>query len=879
MFIRKAITVALCSLSAVMVSADITTDGSLTGLTRSVPGSTAVSYLVTEDFGLRVDTNLFFSFADFQINLGEVAEFQTGALPTDNLIGRITNPIGASLLGTLRSNTPGTNLWLISPAGWVFGEAAAIDAMGAVYISTADSLGFANGDEFSSTTPLLNLPSDQPLSFSYGAVNLGTITGDGLRVSRTTTFLGLYSQTIELSDLRVGSSIAPSQTSIEIVASGPASTTFVADTDAAVTGGSVTLNNSNISLQGDGQLLAHIRGAQVSLNETRISGTGIGSNASRIFIRGGQIVIDAESELISTVPSTSLGTRGVDIDLQADGLLQYNGNFQSTARAIDSSSGDIRMTGQDIIFDGADFSLSRAAPGDSGIFEISATDSLMISNSELANDTIFGNGQIMRFTATDIIFDNLFLQADTQDTMSGPGISLTADSISLINGTNLTADVERGSGAGISVDVAGRLLVDNNSLITTESFDDAVGNPLTINAGQVELRNGGRLTSDVVLSGSGGTISLTADSLEITADDRATGIFARSGSFSFDPGLLQIFLDDPNFALGDGGNIVVTVNDLQIDGGQITTDTAGRGNAGRINIIARNNLNLEGSNHPTTISSNSTATFDQFGPATLGGGGGINIEAGQLSLIGDARISSNTDSNLAPGGTITITAQRLEFGGNPQIATTVIDLLDRGVASAAAFTGIVSNSTGAAAGGSLNLLLSELSANAGIISASASGTGGGGDVLIGTPDKPVQLIITDATSGVLARAQQGNGGNIFISSEQLVQDVNAVVSADSTAGNAGTIDIVAPELDISGAIADLDVPILDATALLRDACAIDPNAESSSLVLSGNGGARAAPDQYQPGVRSTDSGSSPPLATLNLNGNGACARASGAGGK
>ena len=111
-------------LSSVMVchcaTAQISSDGTLS---TDVSTNDDINFLIQN--GDRTGDNLFHSFSEFSIpNLGE-AYFNN---PTDivNIFSRVTGGNISEIQGLIRAN--GTaNLFLINPAGIVFGENAALD--------------------------------------------------------------------------------------------------------------------------------------------------------------------------------------------------------------------------------------------------------------------------------------------------------------------------------------------------------------------------------------------------------------------------------------------------------------------------------------------------------------------------------------------------------------------------------------------------------------------------------------------------------------------------------------------------------------------------------------------------------------------------------
>jgi len=140
--------------------------------------STNRTYTITG--GTQVGANQFHSFQDFSVPSRNTAHFDN-APTTENVIGRVTGTNISNIEGTLKTN--GTaNLYLVNPNGITFGANARLDIGGSFSASTANSIKFSDGSEFSATNPqappLLNV--NVPLGLQYGNSNAGaTIVNRG----------------------------------------------------------------------------------------------------------------------------------------------------------------------------------------------------------------------------------------------------------------------------------------------------------------------------------------------------------------------------------------------------------------------------------------------------------------------------------------------------------------------------------------------------------------------------------------------------------------------------------------------------------------------------------------------------------------------------
>ncbi len=124
----------------------ITPSGSGTQVTPSGAGYQITGGSTSADGG-----NLFHSFEQFGLSAGEWANFIADPA-VQNILGRITGGDASLIDGTLQVTGANANLYLINPAGILFGPNARLDLPAAFTATTADSVGFGS-DWFSTTGP------------------------------------------------------------------------------------------------------------------------------------------------------------------------------------------------------------------------------------------------------------------------------------------------------------------------------------------------------------------------------------------------------------------------------------------------------------------------------------------------------------------------------------------------------------------------------------------------------------------------------------------------------------------------------------------------------------------------------------------------------
>lgn len=128
--------------------------------------------------GARRGSNLFHSFSEFNINQGQSVYF-ANPIGVENILTRVTGGKASNIFGTLGVDGA-ANLFLINPAGIVFGQDAKLNLQGSFVGTTANGVQFDNQQLFNATNP--QTPSlvtvSVPLGLQYGS-NPGAIQMQG----------------------------------------------------------------------------------------------------------------------------------------------------------------------------------------------------------------------------------------------------------------------------------------------------------------------------------------------------------------------------------------------------------------------------------------------------------------------------------------------------------------------------------------------------------------------------------------------------------------------------------------------------------------------------------------------------------------------------
>ncbi|MGL6343874.1 MAG: filamentous hemagglutinin N-terminal domain-containing protein, partial [Waterburya sp.] len=346
--------VACCSLIThnTVIAQPITSDGTLPQSTEVTPTDTGVEI----NGGTVKGGNLFHSFGDFSVPAGSEAHFNNS---TDvvNILNRVTGGNISQIDGLIRANG-GANLFLINPAGIIFGEGARLDIGGSFFGTTADSLLFDNGGEFSATDPqakpilTINAPiglnlrdNPQPIS------NQSTANGVGLEVQpgKNITLVGgelnfnggiltAPGGRIELGGLstpgKIGISSDGSLTFPDSISRADVTFTNGAEVNVASDGGGfINVNADNLTLSQESQFLA-----------------GIAENNGTSNAQAGDITLNAtsaialkESSSISNqVNLNSIGNAG-NIEISSNTLNLADSSFISSSTFGEGDGGDITI--------------------------------------------------------------------------------------------------------------------------------------------------------------------------------------------------------------------------------------------------------------------------------------------------------------------------------------------------------------------------------------------------------------------------------------------------------------------------------------------------------------------------------------------------------
>jgi filamentous hemagglutinin family protein len=792
----------------------ITFDGSIGGPAGSLSGP---NFQIPHTRGEIAGGNLFHSFSTFDLGRGQSATF-TGPASVDNILARVTGG-PSTIQGTVRSGIQGASLFLINPAGIVFGQGAQIDVTGAFRATTADFIELADGRRFMATPDgSVALLSAAPESFGFlsGSAHVGT-----LRVEAPVPGGGVVSSGLN----GKGQDVAMVGRQVEIVnsylksAGGTISLT-------AVGGGaaSVALDPPpreavlDASLAGD----VSITGSAVSVS---------GASGGEILVRGGRIVIDGagtgfvqsgtQFDTFSGIDADAKSAGGggeIRIDSAGDIVLRNNARVASFARnSLDGGSIGFRAGGAMRLESGADVVASTTAAGNGGTIRIGA-----------ASLTIDGTGAT-RATR---------LSAQSNATATGAAGSIEVEVDGLLElkegGSIVTNTFSRGAGGSIRIE-AGSLtafqgsdprytgVASSTSVPASPSLLAGYGNAgsLTVDvAGRIELRDSATIESTSASDGNGGSVLVRGGSLYIEGAEQ----LGRPDRNEFLTGILGLTTLRGTGALGDGvrggrgGDVRVEVAGeiMLVGGGQIDTSSFGGGDSGEVNVSAKAIIaDRAGSNFFTGIASDTEAWDDRGRPdakwaVTGGRAGTVTVTATEsIQLLNGANISSST-AGSGDAGDVVVTAPSIFISGSgsdevytPGPQSGIVALSETGRTDDAGY--VTPPATGNA--GSVRVTLPgpgllEITRD-GKISAESQGTGAGGSVEITAEGGSVRV---SDEGKISARSElSGDAGRVsVVAGEILISTGGIVESLNSGSGVAGGVDLEAAGITLRGGTISVD---------------------------------------------------------------------------
>ena len=867
---------------AIALAQSITLDGTL-GTNAPIPTFAAPPYDTVYDIqqtlGQTVGSNLFHSFGRFNLTATEAASFQSDA-GIRNIISRVTGGTASSIDGLIFTQSANVNLFLINPAGIVFGSNARLDigssTRGSFVATTLDAITFPGGGQFSAVNPgnassLLTLVGD-PSGFLASQRQPGSIVSRGnlLKVypEQSLLLLGgeiqLNNSLLQAENGRVELAGVAGEGLVGLTTTG---NTLTLDIPAQIPRSDVSLSNRSVLFvanQGAGSIAVTARNLDIA-GSFALAGIASGQTASSD--RPGAITLNAtdqttirQGSILGNVVFGTVGDGG-DIQIQTGSLQVRDESLLANFHEGIGKGGNLLITARgSVTFDGSGDLLRASATtfaskgqGNAGDIRISANQLNLLNGGNLQTSTNrLGNaGQIVLNIQDTTVMDGtarnplltsgIFSFVGSDGVGRGGNIQLATASLSVTNGATVRASTfGQGDSGDITLTVRDTVRLDGSVKSSTgigtsgiQSQVAGIGNGGTIRLATRDLTvtNGAEIDVSTFGRGNTGNILINASNA-IAIDGEVTDQLTTATG---QPLSLKSGIGANVFGVGNGGIVQLQTRTLTLtNGGSISTVVGGQGNAAAIDILARDSILVSGSAKDGGRSNIASAVNQGEGfNGTLfqgvGQGGDIRLVTGDLFLDQKGLISASAISQRGTAGDIAIQANTIRLDNNSGIET----------------------SSASSNGGNITLNVRDylllrrnsfISATAG----TAQAGGNGGNIAIAAPNGFV-IGVKSENSDIKANAFTGSGGRVTVTARgiyglqfrpQLTEFSD--ITASSQFGISGTVTLNTPDVDPSRGLVQLTGAFVDLQQV-DQRCSPEGSQRSSSFVVTGRGGLPSTP--------------------------------------
>ncbi|WP_017661433.1 two-partner secretion domain-containing protein [Baaleninema simplex] len=535
--------------------------------------------------------------------------------------------------------------------------------------------------------------------------------------------------------------------------------------------------------------------------------------------KGGSITVNARNlRAVSTVPLTPIVSSGIASITTGTGsggdstISSQRATLLDGARLISSTWGSGRGGNLNV-----EISESFTARGSASVFTGASVGSGVFSGTFSS-----GNGGNVTVTAPQLTLSDEGLVVSTvlrqtlgeplpgAGTGNGGDVRVVADSLELIGAT--------------SADSA-----DTDSFTQVGSVTFGTGNAgdVWVSTRQLIVRDGSLLSSSVLLSFSAlseplsGSGTGNSGRLQIDASESIEVLGSNLSSAA-----TSSFVGTQTFGIGNARELVVNTDRLVLrDGGFIGTFTSATGSAGEIRINA-SDISIAG----RAINGVSRVAAEAFEPNE------VLQQAFFIPSIPNGetgRVAIETDRlTLREGGSISVQHDGIGNAGILDIEASQIAIEDDSRISATTAFGVGGNV-------SLNVRDSLQLRDDSQISLSALGdVGDGGNLAI----EAATVTLLDR-SWIRANAVGGDGGNIRIVTDGILAAPGTAITASSQLGIDGLVEISQPAVDTSTGLIQLPQNTIDLASQIQQGCA---SSQGNTFVITGRGGVPNNPRETLP---------------------------------
>lgn len=568
--------------------------------------------------GTQANSNLFHSFTEFSIPAGGVASFRVGP-DVQQVFSRVTGPLSSTIDGRLEvlqlnGTSSAASLFLFNPNGIVFGPNASLNLGGSLIASTANSVTFADGYQFSAVDPQATgalLTVSLPIGLQVGA-NPAAIRNQSVALNAQRILVGL-----EVFDNRT----------------------------LALVGGDVTFDGGFVTTPGGRIELGSVDGPSlVSLTPTsegwrlgyeRVThfrdlqlrqGSGVLASAAgggAIQVWGRQLVLSQGSQIVS---NTQGAIAGQEITVTTSDSIELIGGFLPEAQGAENLPSGL---------------FAQVTPGATGAGSniTLQTQRLLIQDGAQAATFTFGAGKA----------GNLSVQAQESVDLVGLAPQLTAEEFPIVSLlASGTGPQSSGNGGDLLIETR-RLTIRGGAEAQASTLGNGDAGNLTVRAAESIHLSGEAVTPSERFP----SALLAVSGLEgVFTDARGQGgsIEVQTPQLTLEDGAAIAVSSTSTASTAQGaGDINITAETIRLQNrGAIAAETAS-GNGGNIRLQNPELLVLRRESQISTTAGTA---------GTAGRGGNIEINQAGIVVAGPLENSDiKANAFLGQGGRVTLTAQ------------------------------------------------------------------------------------------------------------------------------------------------------------------------------------------------------------------------------
>lgn len=556
------------------VHAEIALDGSVG--TAGKLNLSGPDYDIKAEYGHQSGSNLFHSFQHFNIHTGESAVF-SGPESVQNIVTRVTGGNISAIDGVLGSSISGADLYLLNPAGVMFGANAALDISGSFHVSTGNYLRLGENDRFYAMPHESDvLSAAAPTAFGFLDENAGKISIEGKGELTSDSWGEDYDNWRDwYADNHPGFSpglVVPEGKSISMMGGDIEISGTYFDLDGT---GSYQPVGQNLSAGGGRVSLAAVKspgevrgtasgldisaeklgnitmsqGAKIEVSAGEESEAGAGS----VFIRGENFVLGQASHIVSE----TFHTDGQIIDIHADRIsLENESRIDTNTYGTGSGTNIVLDASEEInIINGKVKSGSFGSgidAGNGGTFFVKTKNLSVTGTGSLLGGDLYGSGK----------GGDINIEASESVYLSDEGATIASRA----------TEWSTGQAGDITVHTP-KMIIENKARISSESSGAGRGGNIGVHTEDLEIASGGKISVRAEDTGDSGSITISG------ADPLKNDDFANTVALSGEETIIR----GNATGIGNAGTISIAAKQLSVtENASVSTSSSGAGNAGNI---------------------------------------------------------------------------------------------------------------------------------------------------------------------------------------------------------------------------------------------------------------------------------------------------------